>query len=85
MNIFDSWIVYKSDNVNTTVSVTNNKFTMPASNVTIEAIYKEEKEESNNSSNPETSDLIITVSFITIIAFSSLIIIYFTRHNILEK
>lgn len=67
------------------INVKDNKFTMPASNVTIEAIYKEEKEESNNSSNPETSDLIITVSFITIIAFSSLIIIYFTRHNILEK
>ena len=67
------------------INVKDNKFTMPDSNVTIEATYKEEKEESNNYSNPETSDLIITILFITIIAFSSLIITYFTRHNILEK
>lgn len=38
-SIFDSWIVYKSDNVNTTVSVTNNKFTMPAYDVTVAAVF----------------------------------------------
>ena len=37
--VFDSWRVYKSDDVSTTVSVNNNSFTMPAYNVTVSAVF----------------------------------------------
>ena len=37
--VFDSWKVYKSDDVNTVVSVNNNSFTMPAYNVTVSAVF----------------------------------------------
>ena len=38
---FDSWIVYKTGDVNTTVTVTNNSFTMPNYDVTVCALFSE--------------------------------------------
>ncbi len=37
---FYTWVVYKTGDVNTTVTVSNNKFTMPAYNVTVVAVIK---------------------------------------------
>ena len=37
--VFDSWLVYKTDDVNTTVTVTNNQFTLPAYDVTVVGIF----------------------------------------------
>ena len=37
--LFDSWLVYKTGDVSTTVSVNNNKFTMPAYDVTVVAFF----------------------------------------------
>ena len=39
--VFDSWVVYKTGDVNTTVTVTNNSFTMPNYPVTVSAIFNE--------------------------------------------
>ena len=36
---FDSWVVFRTDNVNTTITVTDNAFTMPAYDVTVSAIF----------------------------------------------
>ena len=36
---FDGWVVFRTSNVNTTVTVTNDKFTMPAYDVTVSAIF----------------------------------------------
>ncbi len=36
---FDSWVVYKTDDVNTLIAVTGNTFTMPAFDVTVSAIF----------------------------------------------
>ena len=37
--VFDSWVVYKTGDPSTTVTVTNNKFTMPAYDVTVSAVF----------------------------------------------
>ncbi len=37
--VFDSWLVYKTGDVNTTVTVSNNAFTMPAYDVTVVAFF----------------------------------------------
>ena len=37
--VFDSWLVYKTGDVNTTVTVTNNKFNLPAYDVTVVAFF----------------------------------------------
>ena len=37
--VFDSWLVYNTNNVNQTVTVSNNKFTMPAYDVTVVGIF----------------------------------------------
>ena len=37
---FYTWVVYKTGDVNTTVTVSSNKFTMPAYNVTVVAVIK---------------------------------------------
>ena len=39
--VFDSWVVYKTGDVNTTVTVTDNSFTMPNYPVTVSAIFNE--------------------------------------------
>jgi hypothetical protein len=39
--VFDSWVVYKTGDVNTTVTVNNNSFTMPNYPVTVSAIFNE--------------------------------------------
>ena len=39
--VFDSWVVYKTGDVNTTVTVNNNSFTMPSYPVTVSAIFNE--------------------------------------------
>ena len=36
---FDSWVVYKTGDLNTTVTVSNNQFSMPAYDVTVSAIF----------------------------------------------
>ncbi len=36
---FESWIVFKTGDVNTTITVTDNSFTMPAYDVTVSAIF----------------------------------------------
>ena len=37
--VFDSWLVYKTGDVNTTVTVTNNKFNLPAYDVTVVGFF----------------------------------------------
>ena len=37
---FDRWIVYKTGNVTSTIAVSNNKFTMPAYDVTVAALFR---------------------------------------------
>ena len=37
--VFDSWLVYNTNNVNQTVTVSNNKFTMPAYDVTVVGFF----------------------------------------------
>ena len=39
--VFDSWVVYKTGDVNTMVTVSNNSFTMPNYPVTVSAIFNE--------------------------------------------
>ena len=39
--VFDSWVVYKTGDVNTTVTVSNNSFTMPNYDVTVVGIFLE--------------------------------------------
>ena len=39
--VFDSWVVYKTGDVNTTVTVSGNSFTMPNYPVTVSAIFNE--------------------------------------------
>ncbi len=39
--VFNSWIVYKNGDLNTTVTVSNNSFTMPAYDVTVVGIFTE--------------------------------------------
>ena len=37
--VFNSWMVYKTGDVNSTVTVSDNSFTMPAYNVTVSAVF----------------------------------------------
>ena len=37
---FDRWIVYKTGDITSTISVSNNKFTMPSYDVTVAALFK---------------------------------------------
>ncbi|MBR3710572.1 MAG: hypothetical protein IKM99_06370 [Bacteroidales bacterium] len=39
--VFDSWIVYENGDLNTTVTVSNNSFTLPAYDVTVVGIFTE--------------------------------------------
>lgn len=39
VHAFDSWVVYKTEDANTTISVTNNTFEMPAYAVTIKGVF----------------------------------------------
>ena len=39
--VFDKWVVYKTGDASTTVSVSNNKFTLPAYDVTVVGIFTE--------------------------------------------
>ena len=39
--VFDSWVVYKTGDINTAVTVSNNSFTMPSYPVTVSAIFNE--------------------------------------------
>ncbi len=39
--VFDSWVVYKTGDANTTVTITDNSFTMPNYPVTVSAVFNE--------------------------------------------
>ena len=39
--VFDSWVVYKTGDANTTITITDNSFTMPNYPVTVSAIFNE--------------------------------------------
>lgn len=65
--------IYKSDDKNTKVTITNNNFTMPEFDVTVEAEFEEII--TNNITNPKTNDNIYSTLSISIVSLLSLIIL----------
>lgn len=65
--------IYKSDDKNTKVTITNNNFTMPEFDVTVEVEFEEII--TNNITNPKTNDNIYSILSISIISLLSLIIL----------
>ena len=53
--LFSHWIVYETGNINNTISVNNDKFTMPAANVTVAALFTS----STNLGNVTVTDVTI--------------------------
>ena len=53
--VFSHWIVYETGNINNTVGVNNNKFIMPAANVTVAALFTS----STGSGNVTVTDVTI--------------------------
>ena len=65
--------IYKSDDKNTKVTITNNNFTMPEFDVTVEVEFEEII--TDNITNPKTNDNIYSTLSISIISLLSLIIL----------
>ena len=65
--------IYKSNDKNTKVTITNNNFTMPEFDVTVEVEFEEII--TNNITNPKTNDNIYSILSISIISLLSLIIL----------
>ncbi len=61
---FDSWIVYKTGDVNTTVAVSGDSFTMPAYDVTVSAVFLDQQiDDVTIGSGNSTSNFIPTYSW----------------------
>jgi hypothetical protein len=62
--VFNSWIVYKTGDVNTTVAVSGDSFTMPAYDVTVSAVFLDQQiDDVTIGSGNSTSNFIPTYSW----------------------